>query len=283
MCGTDRQGAHTVVTAMRWAVPELRRSLDELVPGCSVEVLPSLDSTNSELMRRARAGVAAPVLLVAECQTAGRGRLGRSWLSGAAAQHDMPLPAAAALPALTFSIGLPMAPQDWSGLSLAVGVGVACALHPALGLKWPNDIWLHERKLAGILVETAAVGAVRYVVVGIGINIAPRDPAGLSTPPAWLQELLPELDAPAVLARLALPLMQVLRQFEAQGFAPFRAAFGQRDVLRGRQVQLSDGGTGTAAGVDAHGALLVHAGTGVKLVHSAEVSVRPVSVRTQEF
>lgn len=270
---------------MQWAVPELRRSLDELVPGCSVEVHPSLDSTNSELMRRARAGVAAPVLLVAECQTAGRGRLGRSWLSGAAAQHGTPLQAAAALPALTFSIGLPMAPQHWSGLSLAVGVGVARALHPALGLKWPNDIWLRERKLAGILVETAAVGAARYVVVGIGINIAPRDPAGLSTPPACLQELLPELDAPAVLMRLALPLVQALRQFEAQGFAAFQAAFAQRDALHGRPVQLSDGVTGTAAGVDEHGALLVHTGTGVKRVHSAEVSVRPVPApaRTHEF
>lgn len=265
-----------------WAIPELQRSLNEVVPGCTVEIFPSLDSTNSELMRRARAGAAAPALLVAERQTAGRGRHGRSWLS-APAQDDPRLPDARSLPALTFSVGLPLAPPDWSGLSLAVGVSVARALHPALGLKWPNDIWLHERKLAGILIETAVVGVVRYAVVGVGINIAPRDRAGLSTPPACLQELLPELDAPAVLMRLALPLLRALRQFEAQGFAAFQAAFGQRDVLRGRPVQLSDGVTGTAAGVDERGALLLHAGTGVKRVHSAEVSVRPVPARTQEF
>lgn len=270
---------------MAWPIAELQRSLNDVVPGCSVEVMASLDSTNSELMRRARAAAGSPVspvLLVAECQTAGRGRLGRSWLS-APAQDDPQSPIAGPLPALTFSIGLPMAPPDWSGLSLAVGVSVARALHPALGLKWPNDIWLQERKLAGILIETAAVGAARYVVVGIGINIAPRDPAGLSTPPAWLQELLPELEAPAVLMRLALPLMQALRQFETQGFAAFQPAFGQRDVLHGRPVQLSDGVAGTAAGVDERGALLVHTANGMKRVNSAEVSVRPVPVRSGEI
>jgi BirA family biotin operon repressor/biotin-[acetyl-CoA-carboxylase] ligase len=176
---------------------------------------------------------------------------------------------------LTVSIGMPLAPQDWSGLSLAVGVSVARSLHPALGLKWPNDIWLQDRKLAGILIETAAVGALRYVVVGIGINIAPRDPAGLSTPPAWLQELLPDIDAQAALLRLAAPLVQAVRLFEAQGFAAFQAAFRQRDVLRERAVQLSDGIAGTARGVDERGALLVHTAAGMKVVNSAEVSVRP--------
>jgi len=278
---SDPHGAPVPATAVAWAVPELQRSLNEVLPGCLVEVVQSIDSTNSELMRRARAAGAAPVLLVAERQTAGRGRLGRSWLS-APAGDDPRRPAAGSLAALTFSIGLPMAPPDWSGLSLAVGVSVARALHPALGLKWPNDIWLQERKLAGILIETAAVGAVRHVVVGIGINIAPRDPAGLSTPPACLQELLPELDAPAVLMRLARPVLQALRQFETQGFTAFQAAFRQRDVLLGRPVQLSDGVTGTAAGVDERGALLVHTAEGMKLVNSAEVSVRPVPVRTGE-
>lgn len=279
MSAADQHGVPKSPIAAVWGIPELQRSLNEVVTGCTVDVLPSLDSTNSELMRRARAGSVAPVLLVAERQTAGRGRLGRNWLT-ASAQDDPQRTGTGPLPALTFSIGLPMAPHDWSGLSLAVGVVVARALHPALGLKWPNDLWLQERKLGGILIETAAVGATRYVVVGVGINIAPRDPAGLSTPPAWLQELLPELDAPAVLARLARPLMQVLRQFETQGFAAFQAAFRQRDVLLGRPVQLSDGVTGTAAGVDERGALLVHTANGMKRVSSAEVSVRPVPART---
>ena len=178
---------------------------------------------------------------------------------------------------------MPLAPVDWSGLSLAVGVSVARALHPALGLKWPNDLWLQDRKLAGILIETAAASTggdgSRFVVVGVGINIAPRDPAGLSTAPACLQELLPGLDAPAVLARVAPPLVQALCLFEAQGFAAFHAEFDRRDVLRDRVVQLSDGVAGTAAGVDGRGALLVHTSAGMKLVNSAEVSVRPVAAR----
>lgn len=255
------------------------QALEQALPGCAVEVVASLDSTNSELMRRARAGAVSPVLLVAQHQTAGRGRLGRSWLSAGAQGDDARLPMAGPLPALTFSIGMPLAPADWSGLSLAVGVSVARALHPALGLKWPNDIWWQDRKLAGILIETAAVGDSRFVVVGVGINIAPRDAAGLSTPPAWLQELLPGLEAPAVLAQVAAPLVQALRLFETQGFAPFHAAFTQCDVLRDRAVQLSDGIQGTAGGVDGRGALLVHTCAGMKRVNSAEVSVRPVAGR----
>ncbi|MGZ7242464.1 biotin--[acetyl-CoA-carboxylase] ligase, partial [Streptococcus pyogenes] len=77
---------------------------------------PEVDSTNSELMRRARAGHVDPVLLVAEQQSAGRGRMGRSWASRAG-------------DSLTFSLGLPLQPADWSGLSLAVGVAVAESLH----------------------------------------------------------------------------------------------------------------------------------------------------------
>ena len=98
-------------------------------------------------MRRARAGRLEPVLLVAETQTAGRGRLGRQWHSGARAGE-----------VLTFSLGMPLRMADWSGLSLAVGVSVAQSLHPSLQLKWPNDVWLQERKLAGILIETDPAG-----------------------------------------------------------------------------------------------------------------------------
>eukprot|EP01034_Spumella_vulgaris_P035364 gene35364-43606_t len=102
-------------------------------------------------MRRARAGQTEPTLLVAEQQTAGRGRLGRVWQSDVGAS-------------LMLSLGLPLAPKDWSGLSLAVGVSVAESLQPTLpplqpghspriGLKWPNDLWLSgDRKLGGILV-----------------------------------------------------------------------------------------------------------------------------------
>ena len=133
------------------------------------------------------------------------------------------------------SLGLPMAPRDWSGLSLAVGVSVAESLQPTLpplepgqppriGLKWPNDLWLSgDRKLGGILVETASFvapqaahpttaqgTAARYVVVGIGINVLPRSGEGMSMPPGSLQDVEPGLDAPAALLRIVPPLVAML-------------------------------------------------------------------------
>jgi len=252
--------------ALNWPAEAIWEAVAPTLPGFTVEVLPSIDSTNTELMRRARAGQAEPVLLLAETQSAGRGRLGRAWQGATADDVGT---------TLTFSLGLPLQLADWSGLSLAVGVSVVQSLHPDLQLKWPNDIWLHDRKLAGILIETASVGAMRYAVIGVGINIAPRTASGLATPPAWLQELEPGIDAPAALLRVAAALVQAVQRFEAEGFAPFRAAFLRRDALAGRQVNLSDGTHGLAQGVDGSGALLVHTPAGLTRVSSSEVSVRP--------
>lgn len=277
----------TLHAGLLWPAEALWEAVAPLLPGFTVEVLPSIDSTNSELMRRARAGQAEPVLLVAESQTAGRGRLGREWRSSPG-------------DSLTFSLGLPLAPQDWSGLSLAVGVAVAEALQavlpdaaapvPRIGLKWPNDLWLSgDRKLGGILIETAnlvgqgahdgrygdAHQATRYAVVGVGLNVRPRDGAGLSTPPGCLQELDAALDAPTALLRAVPALVGMLQKFERQGFAPVQPRFAARDVLRGRPVTLSDGRSGTALGVDASGALQVRTSEGVEPVISAEISVRP--------
>ena len=250
---------------IQWPAEAIWEAVSPLLPSFSVEILPQLDSTNSELMRRARAGQTEPILLVAESQTAGRGRLGRSWLSEETSAT-----------ALTFSIGMPLHMADWSGLSLAVGVSVASSLHPALQLKWPNDIWFQERKLAGILIETLTMGATRYAVIGVGLNIGPREAAGLSTAPAWLQELLPGIDAPQALLRIAAPLVQAVQRFESQGLPPFLKTYAARDALAGRAVTLSDGTHGQAQGVDSSGALLVHTDAGLKKINSAEVSVRPV-------
>ena len=251
---------------MKWPAEAVWEAVAPLLPGFTVEVLPQVDSTNSELMRRARAGQAEPVLLVAEQQTAGRGRMGRTWL---AQPGD----------ALMFSLGLPLAPADWSGLSLAVGVSLAESLHPAVQLKWPNDLWLQDRKLGGILIETASFGQSgqeqRYAVVGVGLNLAARDAAGLSTPPAWLAELLPQCDAGQALLRVAPGLVQALLAFQESGFAPFQARFNARDALRDRPVVLSDGTAGTAHGASESGALLVHTPGGMKPITSSEVSVRP--------
>lgn len=277
---------------IHWPAEAVWEAVAPLLPGFTVEVLPSIDSTNTELMRRARAGQTEPTLLVAEQQTAGRGRLGRVWQSDVGAS-------------LMLSLGLPMAPRDWSGLSLAVGVSVAESLQPTLpplepgqppriGLKWPNDLWLSgDRKLGGILVETASFvapqaaqpatthgTAARYVVVGIGINVLPRSGEGMSMPPGSLQDVEPDLDAPAALLRIVPPLVAMLQGFEACGFAPVQPRFAARDVLQGRPVTLSDGQTGTAHGVAEDGALLVHTAQGMQTVTSAEISVRPAVLST---
>ena len=277
---------------VRWPAEAIWEAVSPLLPGFTVEVLPTIDSTNTELMRRARAGRCEPTLLVAEQQTAGRGRLGRVWQSDVGAS-------------LMMSLGLPLTPQDWSGLSLAVGVSVAESLQPMLpavgndrpariGLKWPNDLWLGgaggERKLGGILVETASFVApqaaaaercasARYVVVGIGINVLPRSPQGLSMPPGSLQDVEPGLDAPTALLRIAAPLVAMLQSFEGYGFAPMQARFAARDVLQGRAVTLSDGQAGTAHGVAEDGALLVHTAQGMQAITTAEISVRPTAAR----
>ena len=247
----------------QWSAEAIWEAVVPLLPGFTVEVLPELDSTNSELMRRAHAGQLEPVLLVAERQTAGRGRLGRQWRS------DGELGAS-----LTFSLGLPLAPADWSGLSLAVGLSLAQSLHPDVRLKWPNDLWWQDRKLGGVLIETCSVGAKRHAVIGVGINIAAREAAGLAVAPAALGEVLPGVAAPAALQTLVLPLVRAVLRFAQEGFEPLRPAFYARDALLGREVICSDGLTGAARGVDSTGALLVHTAHGVKKISSAEVSVR---------
>jgi BirA family biotin operon repressor/biotin-[acetyl-CoA-carboxylase] ligase len=255
-------------TQNRWPAEAIRQAISPLLPGFTVEILPQVDSTNSELMRRARTGRMEPVLLVAQRQTAGRGRLGRTWVSSAGGS-------------LSFSLGLVLAPADWSGLSLAVGVSLAESLHPRIQLKWPNDLWLADRKLAGVLIETASFGeggGQRYAVIGVGMNIAapePSEPSGLPVPPACLQELLPGVLPGEALLRLAAPLVQAIQAFETMGFAPFQARFNARDALRDRAVVLSDGTAGTAHGVGEGGALLVHTARGMNAVTSSEVSVRP--------
>ena len=273
-------------TPIRWPAEAIWEAVAPVLPGFTVEVLPQIDSTNTELMRRFRSAgpsAAEPVLLVAEQQTAGRGRRGRSWQSSVG-------------DSLTFSLGLPLQPAGWSGLSLAVGISIAESLEPgnpaapAIRLKWPNDLWLAdaqggESKLGGILVETANWGELRYVVIGVGINVramaqplpaaAADQPAALL--PGALQVLLPGIDVADTLLRVAAPLVQAVQAFGMFGFTPFQARFGARDALAGRVVKLSDGTQGVAHGVGENGALLVHTAAGMKEITSSEVSVRPVA------
>jgi BirA family biotin operon repressor/biotin-[acetyl-CoA-carboxylase] ligase len=247
-----------------WPAEAIWEQVYPWLPDFTVEILPELDSTNSELMRRARAGQTEPTLLVAERQTAGRGRMGRVWQSQPG-------------DSLTFSLGLPLAPKDWSGLSLAVGLSLAESLHPQVGLKWPNDLWVQEHKLGGILVEAASMGGRSQVVIGVGLNILPRPAGGMNTPPAALSELLPQISAPEALALVAATLVQTVMAFEHTGFGPLQKRFEARDVLKGRRVHTSDGTQGISLGVSALGALRLQTDAGVLDIHSSEVSVRPFS------
>jgi len=249
--------------------------------------------TRSELCgkssRRARCGQIPPILLIAQTQSAGRGRVGRPW-------HTNAWQGSGVVPALTFSLGLPLVPKrSWSGLSLAVGVSVAESLQPLLPdasseqrrivLKWPNDLWLDDdRKLGGILVETASTQAhgpspERYVIVGIGLNILPpQPPDGASIHPACLHAIDSRWSADTALECIAAPLVQTLKGFAEHGFAPFQARFARRDALAARAVTLSNGVRGTAYGVAEDGALLVLTDSGMQAITSAEISVRPISV-----
>ena len=295
---------------LHWGAEALWQELGPVLPGLSVEVLASVDSTNTRLLERARissgqrratittpgqldelpasSGLPTPLgrrnddtqpcLLVAEQQHGGRGRMGRVWQSGVG--HS-----------LTFSLALPLRPPSWSGLSLAVGVALAEAVDPAgdgaavrVGLKWPNDLWLMEapgrgRKLGGVLIEMVAVGEQRMSVVGVGLDVQPM-PSNqeMSSGFACVQELWPGLEAPQVLKRVALPLALALKRFEREGFAPFVEPYGRRDLLRGQRISTTYPGVpeGVAEGIDAHGALRVRCGKVHALV-SGEVSVRPAA------
>jgi BirA family transcriptional regulator, biotin operon repressor / biotin---[acetyl-CoA-carboxylase] ligase len=260
-----------------WPAEAIWEQIAPILPNFTVEVLPEIDSTNTELMRRAKAGHIEPILLIAEKQTAGRGRLGREW-------HDL-AERIDSLPALTFSLGLPLSPLNWSGLSLVVGLSIATSLHADIGLKWPNDLWLckgnGDRKLAGILIETCAAEGQRYVVIGVGINIlAPSNgfretPAVLRTPAAWLEELLPTVNAAQALKLIMLRLVRDILQFSESGFAPFQVRFNALDVLKARQVSTNNNIEGLGFGVNQRGEYLVKTQQGQISISSSEISVRP--------
>ncbi|HEX7437169.1 MAG TPA: biotin--[acetyl-CoA-carboxylase] ligase [Caldimonas sp.] len=259
-----------------WNAEALRSQLETLWPGIGIEIVGETGSTNTDLVDRTRAASAfAPSLRVAELQSAGRGRQGRPWLSERGAS-------------LTFSLAVPLAAADWSGLSLAVGVALAEALDAPdpehrIGLKWPNDLWLLDapgrgRKLGGVLIETVSMGAQRIAIIGVGLNLRPIS-AGVevATGYACLEELTVNVAAPAVLERVAGPLATALPLFERAGFAAFHERFAVRDLLFDQPVRTThaDALEGVAAGVTPQGALMIRTPAGiVASVSSGEVSVR---------
>lgn len=263
----------------------LRTALDA-GPACgwTVDVVEETGSTNADLTQACRSagwveGEDSAQVRVAYRQTAGRGRQGRPWQGQAG---------------LTFSVAMPLAlpPARLSGLSLAVGLALAEALEdvdpalgPRVGLKWPNDLQIDGRKLAGILIESvpARPGAL-WAVIGIGLNLVrdARMEAALGRPLAGVAEALPGFDPAhhptrilgAVLNRLA--AMRAV--FLAEGFAPMAARWSARDAFRDEPVRLLHDGTllaeGLARGVDGDGHLLLETADGLQRIASGEVSLR---------
>ncbi|MCW8808029.1 MAG: biotin--[acetyl-CoA-carboxylase] ligase [Rhodanobacter sp.] len=247
----------------------------------ALEVHWELDSTSSELQRRG-AGAADCSIVLAETQTAGRGRRGRQWLSPPGLNLY-----------LSFLKRFEQGFAALSGLSLAIGVIVLRALEAlgvqGAGLKWPNDLLAIEHgrpggKLAGILVELSGeYQGPCAAIIGVGLNLR-------MTPALRLQAGQPTSDLAAltagvppdrnrVAAALITALMDGLEQFERDGLPAFMADYRRHDLLRGQSLQLSGAlgeFAGMGAGVDASGALLVLLTDGsLHRVDSADVSVRP--------
>lgn len=238
----------------------------------ALEVFWQIDSTNSELLRRAGTGLADRSVCLAERQDAGRGRRGRSW--------RMPLGGGLALSLYRRFEG---AMASLAGLSLVAGLAAVEALAACgvegVGLKWPNDLVARGAKLGGILVELGgeALGPC-HAVIGIGINLrlgaAAKD---IDQRVIDAAALAPLPSRNALAARLVAALDTAIDAFARDGFAAFAQLYAQYDVLRGREVDVlraSGKERGVARGVDARGALRVAFADGERSVDSGEVSVR---------
>jgi BirA family transcriptional regulator, biotin operon repressor / biotin---[acetyl-CoA-carboxylase] ligase len=243
---------------------------------CHAEVT----STNQVLLDRARAQAIDGHLCLAEHQRAGRGRQGRPW--------SMPWGAG-----LCLSLGFRLDPMSMppACLGMAAGIGAVRAIRrtglAAAGLKWPNDILFHDRKLGGILVETRVrPSGAGIAVVGIGINVAWPPflstfwdlPGDLGQPHIDIRTALGrQVSRNALAASVISEICKVLHAMEDHGFETLRAQWGAYDLVVGRPVRvLSSEGvvTGEARRLDPSGALIVAVGRTLRRFHSGEVSLR---------
>lgn len=243
----------------------------------SVEAVWTISSTNTVLLGRPNPRSGTSEILLAEYQSAGRGRRGRVWLA----------PPGGAI-CLSLSWTFREAPEDLSALGLVIGVCALRALRElgieGVGLKWPNDLLIGERKLGGVLIELRAESAgPACVVIGIGVNVALG---------AALIEQLAQAGTAAtdlVSAGPATPLRNAaaagvisacvkgLLEFERQGLKPFIEEWRAADALRGRPVAVTgaDGpARGVARGIDLHGALVLETPQGLRRFVSGDVTVR---------
>lgn len=258
------------------ALLDERRLSEQLCGEVSVTVVPSTGSTNADVIAGLRDQQRAPFAIVAEHQSAGRGRRGRLWSSPFATNLYLTL-------GWRFDVGAPRL----EGLSLAVGVVVADALASAgLGcsasLKWPNDIWVTRRKIGGVLIELSGdLEDACSAAIGIGINGRLGAASAASIDQPWTdfyRETGKNMDRTSLAIDLLHRLAAMLKAFPDQGFGQWRERWMELDALAGHEVILSTASgaiSGIAEGVDHSGALQLRVGDELKICHGGEASLRP--------
>jgi BirA family biotin operon repressor/biotin-[acetyl-CoA-carboxylase] ligase len=237
-----------------------------------VTVLPVVDSTNQYLLDRL-AELTSGDACIAEYQQAGRGRRGRQWISPFGANLY-----------LSMFWRLEQGPAAAMGLSLVIGIVMAEVLQrlgaEQVRVKWPNDLYLNDRKLAGILVElTGKTGDAAQLVLGAGINMAMRETNASQIDQRWinLQEAGITIDRNELAAKLLNELRNSLQQFEIDGLAPFISRWRKLDNFIDRPVKLLIGEQqvfGIARGIDQQGALLLEQEGVIKPFIGGEISLR---------
>ncbi|WP_282342687.1 bifunctional biotin--[acetyl-CoA-carboxylase] ligase/biotin operon repressor BirA [Pseudomonas sp. PS02288] len=250
---------------------------EEIAPQGSVpwgvQIREVIDSTNAEALRLLQADKPAPFLVLAEQQTAGRGRRGRQWVSPLAQNLYM---------SLVVRIG--GGARQLEGLSLVVGLSVLSALRAMglreAGMKWPNDVLVGRKKVAGILLELVGDPAdVCHVVIGIGINVNMREMAeGIDQP--WTSvrlELGHAIDRNCLARSLSERLRDDLARHEKGGFAAFRAEWEEAHLWQGRVVELASGVQvvrGDVLGISETGALRLLVDGSERQCSGGELSLR---------
>lgn len=222
-----------------------------------VEELASVDSTNAEAMRRAQAGEQGPLWIMAQTQTAGRGRSGRIWSSECGNLHASLL--------VTLAAPQPKAYQLALVAGIAVVDALSAALHPvppALELKWPNDVLIDGEKAGGILVESSSGSGRLSAVIGIGLNVA-ASPAALDRPATYLRAHGRCPEPRELLHHIADAMDRWIATWdEARGFAAVREAWLNRAHPIGERLSINTGAervSGAFLGLDPEGALLLDA------------------------
>ncbi|MCL6379989.1 bifunctional biotin--[acetyl-CoA-carboxylase] ligase/biotin operon repressor BirA [Pectobacterium brasiliense] len=265
------------VTGKGYSLPAPMQLLDEEVilkhlPEGGVTVLPVVDSTNQYILERLDILSSGDACL-AEYQQSGRGRRGRQWFSPFGANLY-----------LSLYWRLEQGPAAAVGVSLVIGIVMAEVLHKlgadGVRVKWPNDLYLKDRKLAGILVElTGKTGDAANLVIGAGINLQMREPAPDTINQGWinLQEAGIEINRNTLASTLISELRSALAVFELQGLEPFIPRWEKLDNYFNRPIRLIIGNReiyGIDRGIDRQGALLLEADGLITPYIGGEISLR---------